>query len=116
MSLHKCRPSTGDFSGRTTILFSVADRVGKLEECLAAIKGLNISLTRIERCKLPYPLVIACSEVRPNCYSHCSRPSRTPDWDYDFFVDFDAEDAAQVNGVVETLSKVTKNVKVAGAG
>ncbi|CAG8561352.1 4545_t:CDS:2 [Acaulospora colombiana] len=77
----------------TTILFSVEDRVGVLDECLSAVKNLNISLTRIE-----------------------SRPSKTPGWDYDFFIDFNSENADQLNRVAQTLEKITKQVKVIGAG
>ncbi|RKP35338.1 hypothetical protein BJ085DRAFT_33735 [Dimargaris cristalligena] len=55
----------GPPSSRTTLSFSITDRVGVLDECLAALRNRAISLTRIE-----------------------SRPSRTPDWDYDFYVDW----------------------------
>ncbi|RHZ90290.1 hypothetical protein Glove_1g18 [Diversispora epigaea] len=77
---------TGPFL--TTLLFSVEDRVGILDECLSVLKDLNISLTRIE-----------------------SRPSKTPGWDYDFFVDFNAEDSKQLTRVVEAL-RITKQVKI----
>ncbi|CAG8494238.1 9688_t:CDS:10 [Diversispora eburnea] len=73
----------------TTLLFSVEDRVGILDECLSVLKNLSISLTRIE-----------------------SRPSKTPGWDYDFFVDFNAEDSKQLTRVVEALREVTKQVKI----
>lgn len=45
--LHKCTDATLS-AFKTTVHFSIADRVGALDECLAAIKALNISLTRIE--------------------------------------------------------------------
>ncbi|SAL95995.1 hypothetical protein [Absidia glauca] len=77
---------------KTTLCFSIQDKVGGLENCLAALKSMSISLTRIE-----------------------SRPSRTKDWDYDFFVDFDAEDATQVENVVQQLRKHTKDVCVIGS-
>ncbi|CAG8657590.1 36612_t:CDS:2, partial [Racocetra persica] len=76
----------------TTLLFSVKDRVGILIECLTAIKTLNISLTRIE-----------------------SRPSKTPGWDYDFFIDFGA-DEEQLSNTIKSLEKVTKQVKVINTG
>lgn len=44
-----------------------------------------------------------------------SRPSRAKEWDYDFFVDFDAMDANQVTKVVDGLRKHTKDVRVIGA-
>ncbi|ORX48850.1 tyrosine 3-monooxygenase [Hesseltinella vesiculosa] len=77
---------------KTTLCFSIQDKVGGLEGCLAAIKAMDISLTRIE-----------------------SRPSRTKDWDYDFFVDFDAADAKQVSNVVEQLRAHTKVVNIIGS-
>jgi phenylalanine-4-hydroxylase len=33
---------------KTTIHFTITDKVGALDECLAVIKSMNISLTRIE--------------------------------------------------------------------
>ncbi|KAI8080027.1 Biopterin-dependent aromatic amino acid hydroxylase-domain-containing protein [Halteromyces radiatus] len=77
---------------KTTLCFSIQDTVGGLESCLAALKSMSISLTRIE-----------------------SRPSRTKDWDYDFFVDFNAVDAKQVETVVDQLRKHTKDVCVIGS-
>lgn len=44
-----------------------------------------------------------------------SRPSKTKDWDYDFFVDFDAVDNKQVENVVEQLRKHTKDVCIIGS-
>ncbi|KAG0009817.1 hypothetical protein BGZ80_002020, partial [Entomortierella chlamydospora] len=45
--LHKCTDAT--FTPvKTTIHVTIADKVGALDECLAVIKALNISLTRIE--------------------------------------------------------------------
>jgi phenylalanine-4-hydroxylase len=45
--LHKCTDAT-IVPGKTTIHFTITDKVGALDECLAAIKAMNISLTRIE--------------------------------------------------------------------
>lgn len=33
---------------KTTLLFSITDKVGALENCLSAIKAMDVSLTRIE--------------------------------------------------------------------
>jgi phenylalanine-4-hydroxylase len=33
---------------KTTLCFSIDDKIGGLESCLAAIKAMDISLTRIE--------------------------------------------------------------------
>ncbi|CAG8643289.1 8696_t:CDS:10 [Paraglomus brasilianum] len=87
--LHKCGPqpeNAGPF--RTTLLFGISEGVGSLNICLDVLKALNVSLSRIE-----------------------SRPSRSPGWDYDFFVDFDAEDSEQLSRIMKELGKVTKQVK-----
>lgn len=33
---------------KTTLLFSITDKVGALENCLSAIKAMDVSLSRIE--------------------------------------------------------------------
>ncbi|CAG8555836.1 3083_t:CDS:10 [Ambispora leptoticha] len=88
-ALHKCGPQVGITPFRNTLLFSITDRVGALDECLAAIKSLNISLKRIE-----------------------SRPSKTPEWDYEFFIDFDAESREQLTNVVSELQKIARHVQI----
>jgi phenylalanine-4-hydroxylase len=45
--LHKCTDATVT-PLKTTIHFSITDKVGALDDCLAAIKSMSISLTRIE--------------------------------------------------------------------
>ncbi|KAI9279338.1 Biopterin-dependent aromatic amino acid hydroxylase-domain-containing protein [Sporodiniella umbellata] len=85
-------PNANNESLKTTLCFSIDDKVGGLEDCLTAIKKMEISLTRIE-----------------------SRPSRTNEWDYDFFVDFNAKSSAQVNQVVANLGQHTKEVRIIGA-
>ncbi|CAO3634239.1 unnamed protein product [Cunninghamella blakesleeana] len=79
-------------TNKTTLCFSIENQLGGLESCLACIKAMDISLTRIE-----------------------FRPSKTKDWDYDFFVDFDAVDNKQVENVVEQLRKHTKDVCIIGS-
>lgn len=44
------------------------------------------------------------------------RPSKTADWDYDFFVDFDAANSEQVAQVAKTLESLAKQVHVVGTG
>ncbi|KAJ1654278.1 hypothetical protein IWQ61_005765 [Dispira simplex] len=92
-SAHSCgHDHTGSFNTevqRTTLLFSVNDRVGILDECLSLLRAQGISLTRIE-----------------------SRPSRTPDWDYDFFVDLQTDLPDSVDKAVDALSNLTNNVRV----
>ncbi|KAF9129875.1 hypothetical protein BGW39_003767 [Mortierella sp. 14UC] len=90
--LHKCTDATV-VPGKTTIHFTITDKVGALDECLAAIKAMNISLTRIE-----------------------SRPSKTSEFDYEFFVDFDAANSDQVVQVSKSLEAISKQVHVVGTG
>lgn len=45
--LHKCT-DTPVAPVKTTVHFSITDKVGALDDCLAAIKAMHISLTRIE--------------------------------------------------------------------
>ncbi len=59
---HLVEPSGND---KTSILFSVKDRVGILHDVLSSFKKQNINLTMIE-----------------------SRPSKQRPWDYVFFIDF----------------------------
>lgn len=73
---------------RTHIHFCISDKVGALDEVLAVLKSLNVSLTRIE-----------------------SRPSKNAG-DYDFFVDFKANAAEHVAQIVAELSKTVKEIKV----
>ena len=69
---------------KTSIMFSIKDRVGALYEILKPLADEGISLTRIE-----------------------SRPSRKGLWDYYFFVDFEGhEDNPRVK---KTLEKVKEN-------
>ncbi len=78
--------NTADKTGRdkTSIMFSIKDRVGALYEILKPLADEGISLTRIE-----------------------SRPSRKGLWDYYFFVDFEGhEDDPRVK---KTLSEVKEN-------
>ncbi|KAJ2029660.1 hypothetical protein IWW57_001577, partial [Coemansia sp. S610] len=68
---------------RTTLFFSVHDMVGALDECLRALKRASVSMTRIE-----------------------SRPSKSVDPGYDFFVDVDAHTTELVQRVIEEVKKV----------
>ncbi|KAJ2617480.1 hypothetical protein H4S08_000322 [Coemansia sp. RSA 1365] len=68
---------------RTTLFFSVRDEVGALDKCLRALKAANVSMTRIE-----------------------SRPSRSADPGYDFFVDIDASDKDLVQRVIEEIKQI----------
>ncbi|KAI9215917.1 Biopterin-dependent aromatic amino acid hydroxylase-domain-containing protein, partial [Blastocladiella britannica] len=72
-------PTTGH---RTTLVFSIEDSVGALDAVLRVLSTeLGVSLTHIE-----------------------SRPSRTKEFDYDFFVDFEATSLTHIDTVVKRLS------------
>ncbi|KAJ2715936.1 hypothetical protein H4R19_000922 [Coemansia spiralis] len=68
---------------RTTLFFSVQDQVGALDECLRALKASDISLTRIE-----------------------SRPSKSAERSYDFFVDISTDAKEVVQKVVDIIKTV----------
>ncbi|KAJ3347348.1 hypothetical protein HDU83_002156 [Entophlyctis luteolus] len=67
---------------KTSLFFTITDRVGALEDVLEQIRGLSISLTSIE-----------------------SRPSKTRG-SYDFFVDFDAGSREQAEMVIEKFKSL----------
>lgn len=75
-----------DMNPTTSLLFSIGDKVGGLQEALSVIKKYELNMLRIE-----------------------SRPSKTSNWDYDFFVDFE-------NGSQEKLSKLVDDLKTLGYG
>src|SRR5678809_977191 len=60
----QCSPVTG--KDRTSIMFSIVDKVGALYRALAPFRQLRINMTKIE-----------------------SRPSKRKIWEYFFFVDCD---------------------------
>ena len=60
----ECSPSTG--KDRTSIMFSIADKVGALHNALASLRKHRINMTKIE-----------------------SRPSKRRAWHYFFFIDLD---------------------------
>ncbi|UCD15677.1 MAG: prephenate dehydratase [Candidatus Omnitrophota bacterium] len=82
-------------SGRdkTSILFSIKDKVGALHDSLAAFKRCGINLTKIE-----------------------SRPSKKKAWDYYFFVDFQGHRSLPaVQKVLKSLEKRCTFVKILGS-
>ncbi|KAG0000214.1 hypothetical protein BGZ79_006201 [Entomortierella chlamydospora] len=74
---------------KATIQFSISDKAGSLDDCLATIESMQISLTRIE-----------------------SRPSKISEWDYDFTVDINAVNFEQVSQVVKSLESFAKQVQI----
>jgi len=73
-------------SSRTSVMFSITDKVGGLEDYLSIIRKHNINMTRIE-----------------------SRPSKNTKFDYEFFLDFEARDDN-----VEEIEKMLQEVRDTG--
>ncbi|KAJ9049656.1 hypothetical protein DSO57_1022159 [Entomophthora muscae] len=74
---------------RASIIFSISDRVGALDECLVILKELGISMTRIE-----------------------SRPSKDDSKAYDFFVDLSSQDNKHVISAVESLKSKVNSIRL----
>ncbi len=78
---------------KTSILFSVKDRVGALYEMLLPFKKYGINLTKIE-----------------------SRPSKKKAWDYYFFVDLEGhKDTSCIKKALSELDNKCKFLKVLGS-
>lgn len=78
---------------KTSLMFSIKDRVGALHDILAPFKKNGISLTKIE-----------------------SRPSRKKPWEYYFFVDFQGHpQEAKVRRTLASLEKKCAFLKILGA-
>jgi chorismate mutase/prephenate dehydratase len=87
----KCPPPTG--SDRTSVMFSIADRVGALHEALAPFRRFKINMTKIE-----------------------SRPSKKKAWEYLFFVDCDGHQSdKKVAKAIEQLQQECAFMKVLGS-
>jgi chorismate mutase/prephenate dehydratase len=84
-------PATGQ--DKTSLLFSIKDRVGALHDMLMPFKKHKINLTKIE-----------------------SRPSKKKAWDYYFFVDLEGHrDEPQVKKAISELENKCKFLKVLGS-
>lgn len=78
---------------KTSLMFSVQDRVGALHDCIQAFKRCRINMTKIE-----------------------SRPNRKKAWEYYFFVDvLGHADDARVKKALAELAKHTMFVKILGS-
>ena len=78
---------------KTSILFSIKDRVGALHDILSYFKEENINLTKIE-----------------------SRPSKKKAWEYVFFVDFIGhKDDINVKRALNNIEKVSVFLKILGS-
>lgn len=87
----QCSPPTG--KDRTSLMLSIADRVGALHKALAAISRHKLNMTRIE-----------------------SRPNKKKAWEYFFFVDCDGHfQDKKVGLALAQLEKVCNFVKVLGS-
>ncbi len=87
----KSPPRTGH--DKTSIMFTVRDRVGALHDCITSFKKFKINMTKIE-----------------------SRPNRQKAWEYCFFVDFLGHaDDARVKKALAELGKHTIFVKILGS-
>lgn len=87
----QCSPSTG--ADRTSLMFSIADRVGALYQALAPFRRYRINMTKIE-----------------------SRPSKRKAWEYFFFVDCDGHvEDRKLSKAVALLGDHCSYVKVLGS-
>ena len=87
----QCSPPTGD--DRTSIMYSVVDRVGALYHTLAAFRRYRINMTKIE-----------------------SRPSKRKAWEYFFFVDCEGHvEDRRLGKAISQLSEHCSYVKVLGS-
>jgi chorismate mutase/prephenate dehydratase len=87
----QCSPPTGD--DRTSLMFSLVDRVGALYRALAPFRRYRINMTKIE-----------------------SRPSKRKAWEYFFFVDCDGHvEDRRVAKAIAQLSEHCSYVKVLGS-
>ena len=84
-------PPTG--RDRTSILFSIKDKIGALHAMLSPFRRYRINLTKIE-----------------------SRPSKKKAWDYYFFVDFEGHRLnPRVQKALEQLEGMCKYLKILGS-
>jgi chorismate mutase/prephenate dehydratase len=87
----QCSPPTGD--DRTSLMVSVADKVGALHHAIAAFRRYKINMTKIE-----------------------SRPSKRKAWEYFFFIDCDGHvQDRKVSKAVALLERESSYVKVLGS-
>jgi len=87
----QCSPPTGN--DRTSIMFSLVDRVGALYGALVAFRRYGVNLTKIE-----------------------SRPSKRKAWEYIFFVDCEGHiEDRRLHNAVKLLGRHCSYVKVLGS-
>jgi len=81
-------PDSLQQNNRASIIFTISDKVGALDDCLIILRDLQISMTRIE-----------------------SRPSKE-DRAYDFFIDFQTEESSKVKEALLALKEKVKNIRL----
>jgi chorismate mutase/prephenate dehydratase len=87
----QCGPATG--RDRTSIMFSIADKVGALYHALEPFRRYKLNMTKIE-----------------------SRPSKRKAWEYFFFVDCDGHFTdPKVAAAIASLEEACNFVKVLGS-
>jgi chorismate mutase / prephenate dehydratase len=87
----KCGPPTGN--DRSSLMFSVADKVGALHHALATFRKYGINMTKIE-----------------------SRPSKRKAWEYYFFVDIEGHQEEKVVArMLKDLKTKCRELKVFGS-
>jgi chorismate mutase/prephenate dehydratase len=87
----QCSPATGN--DRTSLMFSIVDRVGALYQALAPFRRFRLNMTKIE-----------------------SRPSKRKAWEYFFFVDCDGHSTdSKVAKALGLLGEHCSYVKVLGS-
>jgi chorismate mutase/prephenate dehydratase len=78
---------------KTSIAFAIKDEVGLLYKCLEPFHRHKINLCKIE-----------------------SRPNKTKNWNYIFFVDFDGNiSSKKINAVLEEIKKYCNFIKILGS-
>ncbi len=87
----KCSPPTGN--DRTSLMFSLADKVGALHHALGAFRTHKLNMTKIE-----------------------SRPSRRKAWEYFFYVDIEGHaDDTKVARAIQKLGDQCSFIKILGS-
>ena len=87
----QCSPPTGN--DRTSLMFSLVDRVGALYNSLVAFRRYRINMTKIE-----------------------SRPSKRKAWEYIFFVDCEGHmEDRRLSKAISLLGEYCSYLKVLGS-
>ena len=87
----KCSPASGH--DRTSLMFSIVDKVGALHQAIATFRRYRLNMTKIE-----------------------SRPSKRKAWEYFFFVDFDGHtDDPKIGRALKDLDQQCNFIKVLGS-